>query len=154
VPAVELRATRLKHNLPLVGVDNHALGQMVAEHLLDRGFRHFGVYQVDTEIFFEERCKNFIASLGDSGHECAVHTSGRRVEKPAKWEKQQAELADWVASLPKPVGLMACTDQMGYWLLDACKRAGIAVPEEAAVVGVENDESLCTMAIPTSVMQS
>jgi LacI family transcriptional regulator len=53
-----------------------------------------------------------------------------------------------VGELPKPVGLMACTDQLGFWLLDACKRAGVSVPEEAAVVGVENDESLCTMCSP------
>ncbi len=43
---------------------------------------------------------------------------------------------------------MACTDQLGFWLLDACKRAGVAVPEEAAVVGAENDVSLCTMTSP------
>lgn len=43
---------------------------------------------------------------------------------------------------------MACTDQLGFWLLDTCARAGIHVPEEAAVVGVENDEALCTIALP------
>jgi LacI family transcriptional regulator len=43
---------------------------------------------------------------------------------------------------------MACTDQLGFWLLDACRRAGVAVPEEVAVVGVENEESLCAVANP------
>ena len=43
---------------------------------------------------------------------------------------------------------MACTDQLAFWLLDACRRAGVAVPEEVAVVGVENDETLCTLASP------
>jgi LacI family transcriptional regulator len=54
------------------------------------------------------------------------------------------ELADWIHQLPKPVGIMACTDQLGFWLLDACDRAGVDVP----VIGVENDESLCEMANP------
>ncbi len=149
VPAIELRATRLQHDFPFVGVDNRALGRMVAEHLLDRGFRHFGVYQLDYEIFFEQRCENFVASLQEAGHTCDIYrASGHLTEKPTQWEKHQDDLARWLLSLPKPVGLMACTDHMGYWLLDACKRARVAVPEEVAVVGVENDESLCTMAMP------
>ena len=53
-----------------------------------------------------------------------------------------------MASLPKPIGILACTDQLAFWLLDACRRAGVAVPEEVAVVGVENDETLCTMSRP------
>jgi AraC-like DNA-binding protein len=57
-------------------------------------------------------------------------------------------LVAWITSLEKPVGVLACTDQLGFWLLDACRRAGVAVPEEVAVVGVENDETLCLSASP------
>jgi LacI family transcriptional regulator len=67
---------------------------------------------------------------------------------PTWTERQQQELADWIHQLPKPVGIMACTDQLGFWLLDACDRAGVDVPDEVAVIGVENDESLCEMANP------
>jgi LacI family transcriptional regulator len=148
VPAIETRATKLRHNLPFVGVDNRALGRMVAEHLLERGFRHFGVYELDTEVFFEERRDTFVQTLRQRGFDCHVYRSPGRSEKPREWEKQQDDLARWVKSLPKPVGVMACTDQLGFWLLDACKRAEVAVPEEAAVVGVENDESLCSMSTP------
>lgn len=148
VPAIELRATRLKHDLPFVGADNRAMGRMVAEHLLERGFRHFGVYEIDIEGYFEERRDNFIETLREAGYACSVfHAPGHR-ERPAEWEKQQDNLACWVAGLDKPVGLLACTDQLGFWLLDACNRAGVAVPEEAAVVGAENEESLCTMCTP------
>jgi len=148
VPAVELRATKLEHDFPFVGVDNRALGRMVAEHLVERGFRHFGVYEIDIEDYFEERRENFVGTLRQSGFGCDVYHAPRRREKPAQWERQQDDLAAWLAELPKPVGLLACTDQLGFWLLDACHRAGVSVPEEAAVVGVENDESLCTMSSP------
>jgi len=147
VPAVELRATKLGLDLPFVGVDNRAIGRMVAEHLLERGFRRFGFYEFDTEDYFEQRRDNFLETLRRAGCPCDVFCAGRR-ETPAEWERQQDELVDWVAGLEKPVGLMACTDQLGFWLLDACKRAGVAVPEEAAVVGVENEESLCSMSSP------
>jgi LacI family transcriptional regulator len=148
VPAVELRASKLIHNLPFVGVDNRALGQMVATHFVERGFRHFGCYEIDTEVFFEERRDNFVQALSDRGFSCELYRSKRRSEHPLKWEQQQAELVAWVRQLAKPVAILACTDQLGFWLLDACHRAGIAVPTDVAVVGVEDDESLCEMATP------
>jgi len=149
VPAVELRSPRLCPDLPWVGVDNRALGELVARHLIERGFRNFAVLETSTEIYFEERRKNFVESLRRAGFACDEFSPAGEPERPAQWERYQDRLAEWVTSLPKPVGVMACTDQLGFFLLDACGRAEVAVPEEVAVVGVENEESLCTMASPT-----
>jgi LacI family transcriptional regulator len=124
------------------------MGRMVAEHLIERGFRRFGVYGIDTEGYFQERRDNFIETLREANYPCSIFHSRGRHERPAEWEKHQDHLAQWVAGLEKPVGLLACTDQLGFWLLDACNRAGVSVPEEAAVVGAENEESLCTMCTP------
>lgn len=154
VPAVEMRASRLDHPFPFVGVDNRALGRMVAEHLMECGFRNLAIYGIATEDYFEQRCENFIESAKLAGCSCSVYNpprDGKKTanrEKPANWEQHQNDVARWVGELPKPVGIMACTDQLGFWLLDACKRAGVAVPEEVATVGVENDESLCMMSTP------
>ena len=149
VPVVELRSPRLNSGAPWVGVDNRAMGKIIAEHLMQRGFRHFGVCEIGTEVYFEERRVNFIETVQEAGYDCSAYHARGEPEKPAQWEKHQDDLAAWVAELPKPVGVMACTDQLGFFLLDACARAGVAVPEEVAVVGVENEESLCTMAMPT-----
>jgi LacI family transcriptional regulator len=138
----------LNHGFPFVGVDNRALGKMVAAHLLEQGFRNFGVYEIHSEDYFEERRDDFVQSLRVAGHDCSVFHGGGQSEHPSQWERQQDDLARWVANLPKPVGIMACTDQLGFWLLDACKRVGLSVPDEVAVVGVENEETLCTMATP------
>jgi LacI family transcriptional regulator len=148
VPTIELRATKLDHDFPFVGIDNRALGQIVADHLLERGFRHFGCYKLTTESFFEERAVNFVASTEAAGFDCAVYGAEGQGATPEKWEEQQRRLCEWLASLPKPVGILACNDQLGFWLLDACTRAGLAVPDEVAVIGVENDESLCGMSTP------
>jgi LacI family transcriptional regulator len=121
---------------------------MVTEHFLERGFRHFAVYGMSTEAYFEERCRNYVEAVSKAGFEWSVFDQGHRGEQPLDWERQQLELADWVASLPKPIGVLTCTDQLGFWFLDACRRAGAAVPEEVAVVSCENDESLTTMATP------
>lgn len=148
-PAVELRATRLDTGFPFVGVDNRAIGRMTAEHLLERGFRSFGCLEFDAEIYFEQRRDDFVRAVRAAGHPCSLHRLAGRREKPVEWERQQEDLVRWVRSLEKPVGLMACTDQLGFWLIDACARAGVRVPEEAAVVGVEDDESLCSMSRPS-----
>jgi LacI family transcriptional regulator len=82
------------------------------------------------------------------GCQCECIHARRGSERPEQWEQQQAELIDWAKGLPKPAGVMACTDQLGFWLLDACQRGGIAVPEEISVVGVGDDEPLCDLATP------
>jgi LacI family transcriptional regulator len=148
VPVVELRSRRLLPRAPWIGVDNRALGELVASHLLERGYRNFGLVALDHEDFFRERCADFVASLRRRGFSCDVLPASPRAEHPARWEAQQRDFARWVRRLPKPAGIMACTDQLGFWLLDACARAGVPVPGEAAVVGVENDEALCAMSRP------
>ncbi|MBA2114187.1 XylR family transcriptional regulator [Bremerella alba] len=145
VPTVELRSTRLKHSFPFVGVNNCSLGKLVAEHFLERGFRHFAVYQLGAEEYFQQRCENFVQTVAENGYEASRYNPLNRREQPTEWEQAQKELAEWIHRLPKPVGVMACTDQLGFWLLDACRRCAAIVPEEVAVVGVENDASLCTM---------
>ena len=143
-----MRSSRLAPGLPFVGIDNVALGKTVAEHFLERGLRNFGFFEIDSEDYFERRRDSFVHCIRQAGYECdTFYTSGSR-ERPAQWEKQQDDIAAWLTSLKHPVAIMACTDQLGFWLLDACKRAGISVPDEVAVVGVENDDSLCTMANP------
>lgn len=147
LPAVELRTTSLPHDRPFVGVNNGLIGRAVAEHFLNRGYRHFAVYGLDTETYFTQRGDNFVAHLRQRGHPC-LRLTGSASDRPADWEASQARLISQLRALPKPVGVFAANDQLGVYLLDACLRAGLAVPEEVAVVGCENDETLCTLATP------
>jgi LacI family transcriptional regulator len=147
LPAVELRTTSLPHDRPFVGVDNGLIGQAVAEHFLNRGYRHFAVYGLTTETFFIQRIQNFVSRLQQRGHPCTQLTASTS-DRPSDWEASQTRLITQLRALPKPVGIFAANDQLGVHLLDACLRAGLAVPEEIAIVGCENDETLCTLATP------
>ena len=66
----------------------------------------------------------------------------------------QDHLARWLKSLPKPVGIMACNDIRGQQVMNACRRVDLIVPEEVAIIGVDNDELLCELSNPplTSVV--
>ena len=79
--------------------------------------------------------------------DCAILPSHGE-SSPEDWEAHQAELIDWLESLDKPVGIFATNDQLATRLLDACQRADIAVPEDVAVVGCENETTLCNFASP------
>jgi LacI family transcriptional regulator len=65
------------------------------------------------------------------------------------WEDFEDDLAGWIRGLPKPMGLMVCSDQVGPHVLEACRRAQVEVPDEVGVVGVDNDEILCDMCNPS-----
>lgn len=143
LPVIELRTTVLKHPFPFVGMDNSVIGARVAEHLRSRGFRHFGCCLDTSEAFFIERSDRFVRAVEALGAECAVFQSKRK-----NWDLHQLDLVAWLKGLPKPAGVFAVNDQLGFWVLDAARRAGIAVPEEVAVVGAENDKMLCETASP------
>jgi LacI family transcriptional regulator len=69
-------------------------------------------------------------------------------EYEARGLKDGDRVAGWLKKLPKPLGLMACNDIRGQEVLSACRAAGITVPEEVAVIGVDNDEMLCELSDP------
>lgn len=147
LPAVELRTTNFGGNRPYVGMDNRLIGTSVAEHFRERGYRQFAAYSLHTESFFIERLRNFVTSVEALGGHCSVLPETTS-DSAKDWEKSQARLVAWLKELPKPVGIFAANDQLGVRLLEACQRAGIAVPEEVAVVGAENEETLCTFSTP------
>lgn len=148
LPVIELRTTVLKHPFPYVGMDNLIVGERVARHFLDRGFRRFACYLDNSERFFQQRCESFTATLKAQGFECSVFETDAPSKGELSWDQHQQNLADWLSSLEKPCGLFATNDQLGFWVLDAARRAGISVPEQLAVIGAENDKTLCETAWP------
>ena len=148
LPTVEVRSTNYETGFPFVGMDNALIGQRVAEHFVNRGYRHFAAYTLDTESFFRERISNFVTPIEAAGAKCET-LPAHSESSPADWEEHQQELMNWLTSLEKPVGIFATNDQLGVRLIDACQRAGIAVPEEVAVVGCENEETLCEFTSPS-----
>jgi LacI family transcriptional regulator len=144
--AIDLGDIHAHSGLFRIGSAHGAIGRMAATHLLERGFHHFAICGFSGERWSERRREGFAAEVGHAGFDCATYESPRAGLKV--WKQDQTELVDWLLSLPKPVGVFATNDLRGQHVLDACSRANIAVPEQAAVVGVDNDELLCGLCNP------
>jgi len=146
VPVVNLRGTLGELQFPFVGTNNREVAQLGADHLLGRGFRNlaFCGYRSGFHSGFDERCREFRRLIEEAG--CHCHLYCRPSAKT--WEQQEERLGQWIQELPKPVAIMACNDDRGLEILDACHRKDIAVPDDVAVLSVDNDEYLCEMAIP------
>lgn len=152
IPVVDVSAARLVPGLPWLETDDGAIAVLAAQHLLERGFKNFGFCGDPRFNWSNWRCDRYVGYLAERGLGCDVFNP--KSPHVADEESEIEEIADWIATLPVPVGIFACYDFRGRQVLDACRRRGIAVPERVAVIGVDNDELLCNLATPplTSVI--
>ncbi|MGB7158374.1 MAG: DNA-binding transcriptional regulator [Tepidisphaeraceae bacterium] len=151
VPVVDVVGVLRDQRIPLVHTNDRSVGRLGAEHLLERGFRHFGFCEYEGQFWSIHRREGFVATLDGRGLPCQIHTMPLPrpgTGGPEGYEQQQRRLAEWLGALPKPVGVMTTNDLMGQQLLEACLRLRIKVPEEVAVVGADNDEPICRIAHP------
>jgi len=135
-------------DLPGVHPDDRPISRMAAEHLWERGFRQFGFVGIRGVCWSEKRRDSLNQRMAEAGSTLAVLEFNAWPRASGPWEQDQRRLVEWIAALPKPVAIMACYDVVGLRVLDACRRADLAVPEEVAVIGVDNDEILCELADP------
>jgi LacI family transcriptional regulator len=150
--ALGLSDEQLRPDSPLsrlseVVSDSRGAGRMAAEHLIERGFRHYAYVGAAGRVWSGRRQEGFAARVREAGFEPRVY-GVHRSRRAASWEREQPVLVGWLAALPRPVGVMACDDDRGREVLEACRDAGLRVPEEVAVVGVDDDELLCELADP------
>ncbi len=127
--------------------NDRAIGRMAAEHLLERGFRHFGFCGFDDMVWSRLRCESFSDRIAEAGFE--TNTFNQSKSRAAReWDKEEIILMKWLRGLPKPVGVMACNDRRGQHITEACAKAKIEVPYEVAIIGVDNDEHVCDISNP------
>lgn len=141
---------RARENIPgfsCIVVDSVAVGRMGAEHLLERGFRHFGFCGFSDMQWPVRRRRAFVERIHEAGYRTQVYETPESLSI-SSWAHELDAITDWLKSLPKPAGIMACHDYRGQHLLECCKVAGLQIPEEVAVIGALNDDIICDLCDP------
>ena len=127
-----------------IACDNASVARLAAEHLLSRGFRHFAFVGSRPDLrWSRERRALFRRELRARGFRCAAFEA-----PPDATDGDDRALAAWLAALPRPVAVFADCDIRARDVLDACRDAGLAVPDDVAVLGVDDDELLCETVAP------
>jgi LacI family transcriptional regulator len=148
LPVVDVSAARHLPDIPWVETDDQAIARLAAEHLLERGFRHLAFCGDAGFNWSVWRGQHFEQIVLKAGSQCHVHESIPRMDTSYSWNREKQRLMTWLKRLPRPIGIMACYDIKAQQLLDVCRELEIAVPEEMAVIGVDNDRLLCDLADP------
>ncbi|HOW73654.1 MAG TPA: DNA-binding transcriptional regulator [Phycisphaerae bacterium] len=150
VPIVNTSSTVQSWRGPLVDVDNEEVGRLAAEHLLDRALRHFGFFGGTKTGSSIGRETGYRKRLAAAGFTPSVYHAEYRPVPPlnANWNGLDRPVRDWLVRLPKPVGILASHDRPGRDLVDACHQLGLRVPDEVAILGVDDDEFECWLCKP------
>lgn len=147
-PTVDLSAANLVPSLPWVETDDAMISRAAFMHLYERGLRRFAFYGDGRFNWSNWRAAEFVKLCAEADCPCAVLDASAQPRSSGGWTGQLRRTAAWVKGLGRPVGIMACYDILGRHVLEACRVGGVAVPDEAAVVGVDDDELLCELSDP------
>ena len=147
IPTVLLDATPpLPRGRSCVNNDPRQIAETVADYYLRQGFKQFAyVGSVPASSWSQARADAFAGRVMKAGFPCVLY----KPQHADDWGLEQEHMRAWLTALTKPCGLMAAMDIRGKQVLDTCALAGIRVPEEISVVGVDNDETICENTTPT-----
>lgn len=149
IPIVDLSAARRIKKIPWADTDDAAIAKLAIDHFLDRGFSNVA-FCGDAGFAWSNSRRNFFRSLAlDAGCEYFEHQVAHRYDPAFSWENVRLALSSWIRALPTPIAIMTCHDYLGKHLLDLCRSLQISVPEEVAVLGVDDDRLLCSLCTPS-----
>jgi LacI family transcriptional regulator len=135
---------------PRVVADHAEVGRQAAQHLLERGLQQLGFVGYRRHHFAVERERGFREVAEAAGVSVATfHQPGQRWEDPSGVWRWNEPLLEWLRRLPKPVGVLASHDTQGAQIAEYCYQLNLTVPDDVAVVGVDDDDLLCDLSRPS-----
>ncbi|OQC25376.1 MAG: Xylose operon regulatory protein [Verrucomicrobia bacterium ADurb.Bin070] len=136
------------HRHSVVRSDTAAVGRLAAAYFLERRFVHYAyVGEVQGFMWSVRRGEAFARAVREAGFECRIYGALKTAEQEDAG-LERPRLCAWLNALPKPVALLAAMDNRGRQVMDACAWAGLNVPRDIAVLGVDNDDDLCETTAP------
>ena len=121
-------------------------GVMAAKFFLNRGYRNFAFYGFKGAIWSRERADGYSHEIEKQGYKLAILENDNKDRE--EWSYNHTVLGNWLQSLPKPVALFACDDHFALQISETCNVHNINVPDDIAILGVDNDDLLCNISDP------
>ncbi|HEX3627874.1 MAG TPA: DNA-binding transcriptional regulator [Verrucomicrobiae bacterium] len=155
LPVVDVLGNARFPGISAFGTDARAVAKLAADFFLKAGFQHFAFCGYPRILFSERRRAEYCAYLAEKKKKVLVfapplpkgaHSHIQAIERHGL--SMEKSIAAWLANQPRPLALFACNDVFAQQVLNACRERGIKVPEEVAVMGVDNDDVLCNLCQP------
>ena len=145
IPAVNTSNRRIQAGSVNVLADDAAIGRLGADHLRQRGFRQLAFCGIEGHPYSAERQAGFVAAARAAGLPCAICPASAPAPDSSDNQWAARTLVPWVQQLPLPIAVMACNDIRAGHVLTACQLVGRRVPEQVAILGVDNDDLICQL---------
>ncbi|MBI9017722.1 MAG: DNA-binding transcriptional regulator [Phycisphaerae bacterium] len=126
--------------------DHKQIGVLACDYFMSHGFHNFAYCGFQDMPWSMRRAESFADAIGKKEYKVDIFNS--KSQRLTNWDKEYPILIDWLKSLPKPVAILCCNDDRGNDIIEACKTAGLKVPYEVAVLGVDNDQQVCDLTNP------
>ena len=141
-----LKQSQKLHPFCSMTCDSEKIGKMAANFFLEKKFEHFAFVGENSNInWSRDRSQFYIERLKSFNKQCHVYSPRTTLHN---WGVEYKEMEKWLKKLPKPIGIFVAMDARGRQVLEACRNAGILVPYQVAVLGVDDDELICESASP------
>jgi len=155
IPVVDVHGRCRTPSIPVIESDDQLIARLAFDFFLKSGFRHLAYCGYRSVFFSDQRQEAFRLEARELKEiHIYAQTAHKRVgEDLYRFEKgtasQDADFTKWLRRLPKPAAILACNDIRGQQVINACREAGIKIPDEVVVLGVDNDKVICRLCHPS-----
>ena len=141
---ISIRYEKAVDGIPNIISDSNEIGKIATTYFRNKGFTQFAFCGFDDMPWSKERESAFSKEIL-SKEKLYVY---KNEKSKFDYEQELMWLADWLKSLPKPIALLTCNDVKGAKIIEACKLAELKIPQEIAILGVNNDDMICEITSP------
>lgn len=132
--------------VPYLSTNNEGIGELAAHHLLHLGLERFGYVPLRSRNYWDEQREfAFVRCVSDLGGQCFIYKRGGEGDTA----DDHHSLGRWLRRFPKPIGIMAANDARACEIIESCHAYGLKIPQQVAIVGVDNNELLCHLSWPS-----
>jgi LacI family transcriptional regulator len=159
IPVIGVATIQNMLNLPFISANSKDVAQMAGDYLLKKKFENFAFFGLTQAKWSADRLEHFSRYLAKKNYSVNVFKEKQVLltNDPTPFAKLwinttlktgQQKLIDWLVQLPKPVAILASTDIFACHLINVAKEIGLNVPDEIAILGVNNDNAICNICDP------